>query len=69
MNAKTKAPTAMIEAIRKVQPSERAVAARYAEKYFARSLAKLTAFGDFSAAQNVEMAANATAAEIEFRFA
>ena len=64
-----KAPASMVAAIRKVRPCERKAAARYAEKFYARALARLNAFGDFSAARNAEMAAEATAAEIVFRFA
>lgn len=70
MNAsKIKAPAIMIAAIRHVQPGERAAAARFAETFYASALARLNAFGDFSAARNAEMAADATAAEIAFRFA
>lgn len=66
---KIKAPAVMIAAIRDVQPGERISAARYAEKFYARALARLNAFGDFSTERNAEMAAEATAAEIAFRFA
>ncbi len=64
-----KAPAAMINAIRNVQPSERLMAARVGEAAYRRAFARLEAFGDFPSTQNREMAAEAAAAEIAFRFA
>lgn len=64
-----KTPEVMILAVKAVQPSERRAAAQLAERVFFASLAKARAWGDFNDATNIELAANAAAAEIAFRFA
>lgn len=66
---KLKATPELVSAIKAVQPKERLQAARHAEKMFFAALEKLTAFGDFDAATNVEMAFSAAAAEVAYKFA
>ena len=64
-----KATFEMIEAIKAVQPCERRAAMLLAERTFHKALATLTAWGDFSHADHVEMAGKAAAAEVAFMFA
>jgi hypothetical protein len=66
---KMKATIEMIEAIKSVQPCERRAAMLLAERTFHKALATLTAWGDFSHADHVEMAGKAAAAEVAFKFA
>jgi hypothetical protein len=65
----TKPTASMIAAVRAVHPSERRAAALVAERVFSDFLATLTAWDDFSPADHVEMAGDAAAAEVAFRFA
>jgi hypothetical protein len=62
-------PAIMIAAIKEVQPSERRAAMLLAERTFNNFLTKLREWGDFDEATHVEMAANAAAAEVAFKFA
>jgi hypothetical protein len=59
----------MIIAVKAVQLSERRAAAQLAERVFLASLAKACAWGDFNDATNIELAAEAAAAEVAYRFA
>lgn len=63
-----KAPQAMIAAVKSVSPSNRLAAARLAEKTYFDYLDKLTMFGDFNHSTNMEMAADAAAAEVKYFF-
>jgi hypothetical protein len=62
-------PAAMISAVKAVQPSERRAAMLVAERTFLAALAQLRLWGDFSDAAHIEMAADAAAAEVTFKFA
>lgn len=62
-------PAVMITAVKAVQPSERRAAMLVAERTFLDALAQLRAWGDFSDADHIEMAADAAAAEVAFKFA
>ena len=64
-----KAPATMIAAVKKVSPADRLPAAALAESVFSTSLEKLHKFDDYPEAINVEMAGEAAAAEVAFRFA
>ena len=64
-----KTPEVMILAVKKVQPAERRVAALLGERVFFAALAKARIWADFDEATNLELAAEAAAAEIAYRFA
>lgn len=64
-----KAPLAMIAAVRRVCLAERTQAIHLAEKVYHQHLTKLELFGDYGTDTNKEMAAQAAAAEVLFRFA
>lgn len=64
-----KATPAMIAAVRAVHPTERRAAAALAERVFFASLDSLRVWDDFTPAAHVEMAGQAAAAEVAFRFA
>jgi hypothetical protein len=66
---KNKPSPALLAAIQAVQPSERCAAILVADKTFDTALSKLTAWGDFSHSDHVEMAMQAAIAEVTFRFA
>jgi altronate dehydratase len=66
---KNKAHPIMIAAVKAVRPCERIAAARCAEVTFIKALRKLQQFADYSEQDNIEMAAQAAAAEIAFKFA
>lgn len=59
----------MVAAVRAVRPEQRMMAAIIAELAFLKALDKLTKLGDFDQDANVEMAAEAAAAEVAHRFA
>jgi hypothetical protein len=59
----------LIAAINAVHPSEREGAIKVADATFAKSLAKLERWGDFSRAMHIDMAMDAAVAEIKFWFA
>ena len=66
---KQKPSPALIAAIRAVQPSERQSAILLADRTFAKALAQLEAWGDFSPEAHRQMAMDAAIAEVAFRFA
>lgn len=66
--SKIAAPAAMIAAVEAVAQAHRLAAAQMAERVFADRLVTLVAFDDFSAAANRELAAEAAAAEVAYRF-
>lgn len=64
-----KTPEVMIQAVKNVHPAERRAAALLGERVFLAALAKFRVWADFDEATNVELAAEAAAAEIAYRFA
>jgi hypothetical protein len=66
---KQKASPALVAAILRVQRSERIAAMQVAEKTFTEALSKLTEWNDFSHADHIEMAMEAAAAEVAYKFA
>lgn len=59
----------MVSAVNAVRPTERRAAAKCAEWAFFRAYNRLAELGDFSEYDNIEMAGQAAAAEVAFRFA
>jgi hypothetical protein len=66
---KQKPSSALLAAIQAVHPSRRAAAIRLADKTFASALSKLTEWDDFSHSAHVDMAMEASIAEVTYRFA
>jgi hypothetical protein len=66
---KIKAPAVMIETAKRIHKSERKQACRLMEKKFIETLKTLTLWDDYTHEQNIEMAAEAAAAEALYRFA
>lgn len=67
---KQKAPAAMIAAVRSVRASERLSAIRFADRFFTDCLSNQNFSEEFrSDAERRAMAAEATAAEVRWRFA
>ena len=63
-----KAPAAMIDAVNRVSPEHRLEAAKMAEAAFSVFLKKLSGFDDFGLDTDIELAAEAAAAEVLYYF-